>query len=244
MKIRENSSSEKSINLFHCLNELNDDSLVHEVQIYLSTTGDSQLSGVKPSPSQWSALVFVLLNSEEERDEFKLSKYHKWEECLLRLLPVIKASTQAEWVFYSVEYRTALIIIKLSKWPRPVVLNLGPGDPRSAHFVCLPYLSQFSSWSSLQMSWWSQSGVLNKGNMPNVQSRGSPGPGLITTGQDTFQETWKIVNCVKKHGHQFKLCTLIFLVLKFTFFKNCYCIIVQLILYTPILCNRLWVQLK
>uniref|UniRef100_A0A672MK34 NACHT domain-containing protein n=1 Tax=Sinocyclocheilus grahami TaxID=75366 RepID=A0A672MK34_SINGR len=96
MKIRENSSSEKSINLFHCLNELNDDSLVQEVQIYLSTTGDSQLSAVKLSPSQWSALVFVLLTSEEKLDDFKLRKYHKSEECLLSLLPVIKASTKAE----------------------------------------------------------------------------------------------------------------------------------------------------
>ncbi|KAL0165606.1 hypothetical protein M9458_037450, partial [Cirrhinus mrigala] len=68
MKIRENSSSEKSINLFHCLNELNDDSLVQEVQIYLSSTGSSCLSTVKLSPSQWSALAFVLLNSEEKLD--------------------------------------------------------------------------------------------------------------------------------------------------------------------------------
>ncbi|XP_050992400.1 NLR family CARD domain-containing protein 3 isoform X2 [Labeo rohita] len=96
MKIRENSSSEKSINMFHCLNELNDDSLVQEVQTYLSSTGTSCLSTVKLSPSQWSALVFVLLNSEEKLDEFKLSKYQKSEECLLRLLPVIKASTKAD----------------------------------------------------------------------------------------------------------------------------------------------------
>ncbi|XP_073677675.1 protein NLRC3-like [Garra rufa] len=96
MKIRENSSSEKSINLFHCLNELNDDSLVQEVQKYLNTTGDSRLSGFKLSSSQWSALAFVLLNSEEKLDEFKLSKYFKSEECLLRLLPVIKASTKAD----------------------------------------------------------------------------------------------------------------------------------------------------
>ncbi|XP_043072959.1 NACHT, LRR and PYD domains-containing protein 12-like isoform X2 [Puntigrus tetrazona] len=96
MKIRDNSSSEKSINLFHCLNELNDHSLVKEVQTYLSRTGTSCLSTVTLSPSQWSALVFVLLNSEKKLDEFKLSKYHNSEECLLRLLPVIKASSKAD----------------------------------------------------------------------------------------------------------------------------------------------------
>nr|XP_055075727.1 NACHT, LRR and PYD domains-containing protein 3-like isoform X2 [Misgurnus anguillicaudatus] len=94
-KIWENPSPEKSINLFHCLNELNDQSLVQEVQMYLSKRADRLLSGVKLSPSHWSALVFVLLNSEEELNEFTLSKYDRSEEVLLRLLPVVKASTKA-----------------------------------------------------------------------------------------------------------------------------------------------------
>ncbi len=95
-KIRENPSPEKSINLFHCLNELNDRSLEQEVQTYLNRTDDRRLSGVRLSAAQWSALVFVLLNSEEELDEFKLSKYDPSEECLLRLLPVIKVSRKIE----------------------------------------------------------------------------------------------------------------------------------------------------
>uniref|UniRef100_A0A3B4CSH3 NACHT domain-containing protein n=1 Tax=Pygocentrus nattereri TaxID=42514 RepID=A0A3B4CSH3_PYGNA len=95
-KIRENPSPEKSINLFHCLNELNDHSLVQEVQTYLNTRVYGRLSGAKLSPAQWSALVFVLLNSEEELDEFNLRKYNKSDECLLRLLPVVKASRKAE----------------------------------------------------------------------------------------------------------------------------------------------------
>ncbi len=95
-KIRENPSPEKSINLFHCLSELNDRSLEQEVQTYLSGRSDYRLSGVSLSAAQWSALVFVLLNSEEELDEFKLSKYDPSEECLLRLLPVIKASRKIE----------------------------------------------------------------------------------------------------------------------------------------------------
>ncbi|KAK3505824.1 hypothetical protein QTP70_019544 [Hemibagrus guttatus] len=95
-KIRENPSPEKSINLFHCLNELNDHSLVQEVQTYLNRGGDSRLSGTKLSPAQWSALVFVLLNSEQELDVFDLRKYDPSDECLLRLLPVVKASRKAE----------------------------------------------------------------------------------------------------------------------------------------------------
>ncbi|MCI4374948.1 hypothetical protein PGIGA_G00012210 [Pangasianodon gigas] len=99
-KIRENPSPEKSINLFHCLNELNDHSLVQEVQTYLKERHidlfHGCLNGISLSPAQWSALVFVLLNSEENLDEFDLSKYDRSDECLLRLLPVVKASRKAE----------------------------------------------------------------------------------------------------------------------------------------------------
>ncbi|XP_066532310.1 NLR family CARD domain-containing protein 3-like [Hoplias malabaricus] len=92
-KIRENPSPEKTINLFHCLNELNDHSLVQEVQEYLNR--GRFLSGVSFSPDQWSAVAFVLLNSQEELDEFDLRKYNPSEEGVLRLLPVIKASRKA-----------------------------------------------------------------------------------------------------------------------------------------------------
>ncbi|XP_053540790.1 NACHT, LRR and PYD domains-containing protein 4C isoform X2 [Ictalurus punctatus] len=95
-KIRENPSPEKSINLFYCLNELNDDSLVQEVQHYLNRGGNSRLREVRLSPAQWSALVFVLLNSEEDLDEFDLRKYFPSDECLLNLLPVVKVSRKAE----------------------------------------------------------------------------------------------------------------------------------------------------
>ncbi|XP_071191300.1 NLR family CARD domain-containing protein 3-like isoform X2 [Salvelinus alpinus] len=91
-KIRENLSPERSINLFHCLNELNDHSLVEEIQSYLSS---GSLSKPNLSPAQWSALVFVLLTSEKELDVFDLKKYSRSEEGLLRLLPVVKASRAA-----------------------------------------------------------------------------------------------------------------------------------------------------
>ncbi|KAI4873906.1 hypothetical protein NFI96_008068, partial [Prochilodus magdalenae] len=91
-KIRENPSPEKTINLFHCLNELNDHTLMQEVQTYLNRGGSSGLSGARLSPAQWSAVAFVMLNSEEELEEFDLRKFDRSEECLLRLLPVIRVS--------------------------------------------------------------------------------------------------------------------------------------------------------
>ncbi|XP_078128634.1 NLR family CARD domain-containing protein 3-like [Sander vitreus] len=91
MKISENLSPERSINLFHCLNELNDRSLVEEIQQYLSS---GSLSTDKLSPAQWSALVFILLSSGNDLDVFDLKKYSASEEALVRLLPVVKASTK------------------------------------------------------------------------------------------------------------------------------------------------------
>ncbi|XP_076738110.1 NACHT, LRR and PYD domains-containing protein 12-like isoform X2 [Maylandia zebra] len=91
-KLSENLSAEKSINLFHCLNELNDRSLVEEIQQSLSS---GRLSTDKLSPAQWSALVFILLSSEKDLDVFDLKKYFASEEALLRLLPVVKASKKA-----------------------------------------------------------------------------------------------------------------------------------------------------
>ncbi|KAK0142678.1 NLR family CARD domain-containing protein 3 [Merluccius polli] len=89
MKIRGDLSPERSINLFHCLNEMNDSSLVEEIQQYLTS---GSLSTASLSPAQWSALVFILLTSEEELDVFDLKKYSASEDGLLRLLPVVKAS--------------------------------------------------------------------------------------------------------------------------------------------------------
>ena len=88
-KIDGDLSPERSINLFHCLNELNDRSLVKEIKQYLTS---GSLSGESLSPAQWSALAFILLTSEEELDVFDLKKYSASEEGLLRLLPVVKAS--------------------------------------------------------------------------------------------------------------------------------------------------------
>ncbi|XP_052421310.1 NACHT, LRR and PYD domains-containing protein 12 isoform X15 [Carassius gibelio] len=98
-KIRTIESPEKSINLFHCLNELGDHSLVEEIQQYLTSGG---IKETNLSSSQWSALVFVLLTSEEELNEFRLDKFVKGKnnpenmKVLQKLLPVIKESRSVQ----------------------------------------------------------------------------------------------------------------------------------------------------
>ncbi|XP_005948740.1 NACHT, LRR and PYD domains-containing protein 12 [Haplochromis burtoni] len=88
-RIRKNPGPEQCILLFHCLNELNDRSLVEEIQRYLSS---GSLCKDKLSPTQWSTLLFILLSSEKDLDVFDLQKYCASEEALLRLLPVIRTS--------------------------------------------------------------------------------------------------------------------------------------------------------
>ncbi|XP_051717713.1 NACHT, LRR and PYD domains-containing protein 3-like isoform X25 [Ctenopharyngodon idella] len=100
-KISENPSPDKYINLFHCLNELGDLSLVNEAQPH--TYGG--LRNVKLSSSQWSALVFVLLTSEKTMEEFNLSRLigsrndhdavNTGDEVLQKLLPVVTETRSA-----------------------------------------------------------------------------------------------------------------------------------------------------
>ncbi|XP_073780121.1 NACHT, LRR and PYD domains-containing protein 3 isoform X3 [Danio rerio] len=92
-KIRTIDSPEKSINLFHCLNELGDHSLVEEIQQYLKSGG---INEAKLSSSQWSAVAFVLLTSEKKLEEFNINEFvaenNKTEKLVIfkKLLPVIR----------------------------------------------------------------------------------------------------------------------------------------------------------
>ncbi|XP_058269249.1 NACHT, LRR and PYD domains-containing protein 12-like isoform X2 [Hemibagrus wyckioides] len=95
IRLRMRLDPEKYINLFHCLNELNDFSLEEEIQEFQRSR---RLAKTKLSPSQWSALVFVLLTSGNALDAFDLRKYsmENSDECLQRMLPVVTLSRTAE----------------------------------------------------------------------------------------------------------------------------------------------------
>ncbi|XP_062396080.1 NACHT, LRR and PYD domains-containing protein 12-like isoform X1 [Sardina pilchardus] len=88
--IKRDNSSERTINLFHCLNELGDHSLVEEINGYINSADKKKLT-----PAQCSALAYLLLMSAEELEEFDLKKYLRSEEGLHRMLPVVKVSRRA-----------------------------------------------------------------------------------------------------------------------------------------------------
>ncbi|XP_017158189.1 selenoprotein O2 isoform X2 [Poecilia reticulata] len=87
-----NEEPESKLNLFHCLGELRDESLVQEIQGFVSSgrIGSTQLSS-----AQWSALTFELMTSDTLEETFDLKKYSRSEEGLEKLLVVITSSTHA-----------------------------------------------------------------------------------------------------------------------------------------------------
>ncbi|XP_065097911.1 NACHT, LRR and PYD domains-containing protein 3-like isoform X2 [Paramisgurnus dabryanus] len=96
-KMKRNLSTEKSINLIHCLNELGDDSMVKKIQDYVKS---ESVGKTKLSSSKWAALVFVLLTSEQHLDELNLKTFigdkNKADEALVKLQPVIKESKKLQ----------------------------------------------------------------------------------------------------------------------------------------------------
>ncbi|KAM9820348.1 NLR family CARD domain-containing protein 3-like [Neosynchiropus ocellatus] len=122
-KINEKVSPERIINLFHCLSEVKDTSLVKEVQQQLSS---GALSTAHLSPAQWSTLAFILLSSEEDLDVFDLAKYSASEEALERLLPVVQASREVHMSRCGLSERSGSLLssVLCSPSSRLTLLNL------------------------------------------------------------------------------------------------------------------------
>uniref|UniRef100_A0A3B5MFA8 NACHT LRR and PYD domain-containing protein n=1 Tax=Xiphophorus couchianus TaxID=32473 RepID=A0A3B5MFA8_9TELE len=73
---------EKMLCLFHCLNEIKYNSVVEEIQQYLTS---GRLRTHNLSPAEWSDLVSIILSSESNLDVFELKNYDDSENVLLIL---------------------------------------------------------------------------------------------------------------------------------------------------------------
>ncbi|KAI4899183.1 hypothetical protein NFI96_019397 [Prochilodus magdalenae] len=87
-----NHSSEKSINLFLCLTEMNDQSLSRKIQKYLKSDKSSEK---KLSTGECLALAYMLVTSEEVLDELNLKNYRTSERGYLRLIPAVSNCRKA-----------------------------------------------------------------------------------------------------------------------------------------------------
>ncbi|XP_055767208.1 NACHT, LRR and PYD domains-containing protein 3-like [Salvelinus fontinalis] len=149
-KIKRESSPERIINLFHCLNELGSNSLVEDMQTSLRS---GTLSETRLKPDQCSALAYLLLMSEEVLEEFDLKTYNTSEKGYQRLLPVVKTCKRALLDGCKVTYKSCETLASALQTPnsplRELDLSYNDLGDRGVELLCVGLASSLCNIQTL-----------------------------------------------------------------------------------------------
>ncbi|XP_055767209.1 uncharacterized protein LOC129842605 [Salvelinus fontinalis] len=149
-KIDEESSPERIINLFHCLNELGSNSLVEDMQTSLRS---GTLSETRLEPDQCSALAYLLLMSEEVLEEFDLKTYNTSKEGYQRLLPVVKTCKRALLDHCELTYKSCETLVSALQTPnsplRELDLSYNDLEDRGVELLCVGLTSPLCNIQTL-----------------------------------------------------------------------------------------------
>ncbi|XP_038854459.1 NACHT, LRR and PYD domains-containing protein 3-like [Salvelinus namaycush] len=151
--IERESSPERIINLFHCLNELGANSLVEDMQTSLHS---GTLSEIKLKPDQCSALAYLLLMSEDVLEKFKLKRYNTSEKGYQRLMPVVKTCKRALLDGCKLTYKSCETLASIHQTPncplRELDLSYNDLGDRGVELLCVGLTNPLCNIQTLVLS--------------------------------------------------------------------------------------------
>ncbi|KAI2662041.1 NLR family CARD domain-containing protein 3 [Labeo rohita] len=124
-------SADRSINLFLCLLEMKDETLLREIVQFLKSDKDLQN---KLSPSHCSAIAYMIQISDEALEELDLKKYNASSEGRTRLLPAVMNCRKALLTSCNLtDQGNQIVISALQSSDSPLVeLDLSNNDLKDA----------------------------------------------------------------------------------------------------------------
>ncbi|KAM6964623.1 NACHT, LRR and PYD domains-containing protein 12-like [Tautogolabrus adspersus] len=148
-------SPDRSINIFHCLTEMNDLSVHSEIQEFLKSENRSEK---KLSAIHCSALAYMLQMSEEVLDELDLRNYNTSYQGRWRLIPAVRNCRKAQLSeCYLSETHCAVVVSALKSNPSHLrELDLSENDllkDSGVKLLCEGLQSPNCRLESLRLRW-------------------------------------------------------------------------------------------
>ncbi|XP_062395998.1 NACHT, LRR and PYD domains-containing protein 12-like [Sardina pilchardus] len=143
-------SPERCINLFHCLTELKDNSMVKEIQSFMRNLSDQTISA-----AQCTALAYMITASDEVMEEFDLRKYKTSREGRIRLIPVLGRCVRAKLCACELDQDTCDILVRSMEMPlsqlKILDLSYNPLTDAGVEKVLQPLLSKKCDLETLRL---------------------------------------------------------------------------------------------